>query len=252
MKILNAKINGKIVAKWPVPERSDEIKYRQMIMYADAYETFLKVKEPTIKDYMAVMAAFFDMSVEEIRKLPMSMFDDFEKNMTGLFLYIFKLIVEYEPKIRTNEEGDHLFTYKGEEWALPYALIAKEPELTFGQGIDLMDIRRKAEVEAENRPDDVSSIIYSAGLNTLATVARKAGEELPEDPIALRELVAKRVQHFADIDMVTMQDCIFFSTRGKAVSLKTKISPGFSIRRALTTALNKRPRHTVSEKRRAS
>lgn len=252
MRTLNAKIDGKIIASWQVPESAEEITYRQMIMFSSAYEIFLEVKEPTLRDYLPVMSAFFDMDVEAVRNLPMNLFNDFEKSMTGLFVYIFQLIAGYRPKIRKAENGDHLFKYLNKSWRIPHAVHVEDIDLTFGQGIDLLDIQRKAKIESTNRPNDIDSLTYTTGLNTLAVLVSADGEELPEDDIRLRDLIQKRVKLFADIDMVTALDCIFFLTRGKSASLRTGLSPGFSTRQALTTVLSKKPTLLRSVGRRAS
>lgn len=240
MRKLNATIDGKHVASWMIPESAEEIEYRQLIMYGSAYEKFLQVKNKQLKDYLPVMSAFFDTDTEAIRSLPMRFFPGFEKQATGLFLYITELMVAYEPKIRKGVDGDAVIEYDGDTWLIPSALHANEADITFGQAIDLMDIQRKAKIEAENRPDDVDDITYTSGLSTLAVLLKKQGEELPEDDIQLKTLINKRIHRFAKMDMVTALDCIFFLRRGKSVSLKTAISPGYLTRQALTTVLRRR------------
>jgi hypothetical protein len=177
--------------------------------------------------------------------MPVNYFDQFEKQMTGLFLYIFALLSTYVPKIRKGT-GDHVFEFKGEEWIVPYALKASDTELTFGQSIELMEIERKANADAKVRKD-IDNITYSSNLMQLAVMVHKKGEELPSDEVALKKLVNERIHHFADVDMVTMEDCIFFLTNGSEMFPLIKIFNGFGTRQRQQRKVLKMLKDTISE-----
>lgn len=218
MKQLRAKIHGKVVSTWPIPEKVEEITYRQKIMFAFAYDQFLERKDDLappdlMREYANVIRAFFDVDTAEVMKMPVNLMDDFEKSMTGLFLYLFGLIHTYVPKLRKGDQ-DFEFEYKGEKWIIPYALKAKDAEITFAQAIELLEIERKANADAKARVD-LDNIVFSANLRKFVCLVKKENEVLPTDEVALRNLIEERIHHFMQVDMVTMEDALFFLTHGK-------------------------------------
>jgi len=232
MQTIEAKINGKVKASWDVPSRPEEVKYRQRIMFIHAYNELTdnpgKSGLEMLKAYTKVIRAFFDMEIEEVLKMPVAVHSDFEKQMTGLFLYILGVMRRYVPRLRTKAGEDYYFTYKGEQWILPWALNASEVEMTYGQAIELLEIERKAEADRQGRTDH-DNIQYSSDLYKLSMMVKKPGEELPTSEVAISRMLKGRAEHFMEIDMVTMMDCLFFLTPGWNKSTKGRISNGFGI-----------------------
>lgn len=218
-------------------------------MFFHAYNQFVHEEDlegpELLKAYCNVISSFFDIDIEEVKKMPMSMYDGFEKNMTGLFIYIYGIMNTYVPKLRTGKGEDHVFTHKGEKWLIPWAINAKSADLTFGQGIELLEIERKATIEKENRKDAIDSIQYTQDLSKLAIMAKRPGEELPSGEMAVSRLVEERIQLFADIDMPTMMDALFFSNHGWNKLIQKSPSNGYSTHPHKVRQIKRQLRRTI-------
>lgn len=256
MKTLEGKINGKVVFEWDIPSRPEEVTYRQLVMFETAYQNFLNEKEKAkgpalLKAYTKVVAAFFDVGVEEVYKMPVNLYNDWEKEMTGLFLYLWEIMMSYKPALRTKDGQAHVFQYKGETWEIPWAVNVKEVDITYGQAIELLEIERKAQADKETRQDH-DNIRYSSDLFKIACLAKQPGEELPESDVELQDLMKQRAEHFVDIDMVTMKDLLFFSTRGSRWLLRRRSFSGYGILQSLLSAKKVTLRAMISGSRLAS
>lgn len=250
MKKIVARIGNKIIGEWPIPGVVNEISYRQRIMFLYAYEKFMQRGQldpiEELKAYCAVIASFFDIEIKEVMNMPMNMYDGFQKEMTGLFLYLFRLMNSYKERIRTKKGEDHHFIYKGEEWLIPWAINADDVDVTFGQGIELLEIQRKAIADAENRTD-LDSIEYSADLRMIAILAKKPGEQLPTGEVAINRLMEQRAIYFKEIDMVTAMDIVFFSKNGFAKLMKKKASNGFGTLLHQLRQIKQKLKRTISD-----
>lgn len=256
MKEVKVRIENKVVDVWQIPENPEEITYTQRMKFLFAYSDFVDKKKPknkpeVVKAYIDVLSAFFECNNEDIMHLPFGLYDDFEKSMTGLFLYIFGIISTYEPK-KLPEGEDFEFEFDGDTWVLPCAVNASERDVTFAQAIELLEIERKAGIEVSNRPEDVKDIVYSSDMLKLAVLLKKKGEELPSGEMELTQLMWKRAARFEKLDMCKGLDIVFFLSRGLKRSQKKNLYSGFGIHRHRITQISTRLNRMINARLRAS
>lgn len=187
----------------------------KMVITEDVYSNALEMAkclaeywECNVKDLAAM-----EINVDEVDEFLQTV-DDLKSfsGMVGLFKQIHSVITDYTPEINTEVLS---FTYRGTKWDIPAFKVSPfnnkyiRPKLKFEQIIEVAEANRiseqyigkKGEKGEDLDPD--GSYRYTLFRFTLAKLA--TNEEMDEIMT-----VDEKIEYFADIDMKTAIDVVFF------------------------------------------
>ena len=132
---------------------------------------------------------------------------DKTKTINELLYLVNSVVTKYElPEIVGNK---YTFEYKGKKWVVPFMKDFNgrvNPELTYGQYIEVMETMRVCNIQEVKTPENE----FSEYLRTLASIVREEGYSREERAYTLRTLTDDQMMYFKDIDMQTGLDVYFF------------------------------------------
>jgi hypothetical protein len=248
-KIAFRDFSGAEIAKVDLPEIPNEVMLSQAIDFLKAMEKIEGIlkkdhenADPTGYVYQHILA------LGEFFRLPPETFDDLDlhlgadelmeidKDVSKLISYLFN-VIQYQPKLR--DQSNFRFSYRGQVFEIPYyrasAYLAKKfgrPDLKVGEYVEAVNIQNIKTALLSDDPN--GSELYTKYVVTVAILARKPGELLPEGPAALKRFIEDRTEFFQDIDLVTAYDIGFFLRNTLLKYRQTRHTPTSSIHQVRT------------------
>lgn len=228
---------GNPITTIDLPETSKEVMFRQFVNMTMAMSEIPNddkhslTPEQYIRILVNVLGEFFEKPREVFNELDISGMNpdqaiEMESDLVLMINYLIG-VSSYEPKLR--DKDSYRFDYQGETFEIPYYRasayvkgLTNRPDIKVGEITEVLEMNRiKAELVAQ---DKTGSEWFTLVIHKVATLARKPGEELPEDPAELRTLLAERTHFFQDIDLETALDMAFFLRSTIAKSRKMQHS----------------------------
>lgn len=241
-----------------LPANCSDIRFEQLVSFEFAYEKILTfitdnldtLSEPEKRmEYLMLMckcvSEFYNVDLEEILQIDISSDLDSEgyfsakliadnlKRLTndthfaedsiaGLFEYAARVIREYIPELKKEE--NYQFEYKGHTYEIPYVkkqlynerIVWNKP-ISVQQAVEASQQRlifSRRLNNSKGTDEDIQNnknARFTTSLKELALLALRKGEKLPEDEHELEIFLAERAEHFIDIDAATVKDALFFS-----------------------------------------
>jgi len=125
--------------------------------------------------------------------------------VNGLITLLDAVEVNYTPPV--IKQSGYKFTYKGEEYSVPFVNYCgiENPDLTYGRYVEYLERRRKL---IEEDKDGVKRFTFDC--ETVSIFAHKVGQDT--SLLKLAKNVDEGAYHFQEIDTHTMKDIAFFLT----------------------------------------
>lgn len=194
---------------------TDKITFQDMTTALSRKEYLLRVIDCLAEFFDMDPADFMGFKVGSLRDHILAMADQtvksiYHNDLFSLFAHIYRIIVEYKPKLRTAD--DCTFTHKGVEFLIPSFLVkylegTPNEDLTVAESIEAFEVQRLA---FDRKKTDEVSALYTEIVYLTAILARKPGQRLPDDQVGINAFIKIQVEFFTDIDMETGFDVAFF------------------------------------------
>lgn len=181
---------------------------------------------PAIYDLPVSSGNSFSEAVDSGRYFkPFQSIDDYDLTLFGCYSHLFTLIQGYKTD---HDKPNFTVEVRGQKYELDRkraGRILLGYGLTTGETIEILEYQRRAAKLAEDNPSEEGNIDFNLGINEVAILLRKKGEQLPASESEMKEWLKERRQVFKEVPLATVLDLRFFLLHSLTYYVKTR---GFS------------------------
>jgi len=252
MTLYNIQNAGELVASIKLPDTPQEMTYGQYLFFTGLsvdFETFRRENPDDERGQISRLCACLKVvepDAIDLYNVEVTDSTEFLEDLVKMYEHLFGTCHAYVETC--NFEGDYKTEYKGEKYTLRAAYAAKT--CGFRARFSLREATEAAMfqemIDAPEKYPTLEAYLsakFNYELAMLATILRKEGEELPENPVDLELWVIDRAKHFEDMPATVALDVTaFFFAVGKRLREEAALRQSLT-KRDLERILQKSRKH---------